>query len=251
MIMKKRLLFSSIIITCLLLAACKKSGSGTNNWTVPMIKSETTNNNLTSYRYDKQGRLAELVNGDWVRVEYTYTRDSVFFKTTEIATNAVEKVAGKLDGNGMLIAQEGAERKYDNDGRILEEWLPPKSDGWQARKKYFYNSTSGFLDSTRQTESKLLQTRWLQTVIYTYYTDHNNTIGNENKGMGFLGKSSPYPVKKSETWHPKSAAPFRELVNTMESQYGYDEQERIVVEDHTEHRADNTIVQWRTVYAYY
>jgi hypothetical protein len=238
-------------MNCLLLAACKKNGSGSNNWPAPMIKTETTNNNITSYRYDKQGRIVELVNGDWVRVDYSYTRDSLFYKTTEIATNAVQKVAAKLDPNGMLAAQEGTVRKYDDDGRPVEELSLPNSNGWQKRYKYYYNSATGLLDSTRQTESKLLQTRWLQTTVYTYYPDQNNTIGNENRGMGFMGKNSPRPVKISEIWRPKSVDPFREITNIMKLQYGYDEQGRIVVEDHTEDRADNTVVQWRTVYTYY
>lgn len=240
-----------ILMECLLFAACKKNDNRADNWQMPMIKTETANNNVISYWYNNQARVVKLENGDWVKVDYTYTRDSVFYKTTEIATNAVQKESGKLDANGMLVSQGGRERKYDDHGRLTEEFFPPGSNGWQRRYRHYYNSVTGLLDSSRQTESKLLQTRWMQTTIYTYYTDHTNTLGNENKGMGFLGKSDLHPVRHSETWRPVAAVPFREITNSMDIQYGYDEQGRIVVEDRTEHRLDNTIAQWRTVYTYY
>jgi YD repeat-containing protein len=241
-----------ILIILLSYFSCKKGdGSGKNNWRMPMIKTETVNTATITYSYDRDGRITKLEDGDWIITEFTYFEDSINLKTTELATSAVDKLGLKLTATGRLASQGGTEYKYDGSDRLSEVLSPPQSSGWQTREKYYYNSTTGFLDSMRKTEFRLLQTNWLQTTIYTYYTDVEETHGNENKGMGFWGKNDLHPVKHYETWAPIPAAPYRKITYIIDRQYGYDDAGRIVVQDHSEKRPDNTNVQWRTVYTYY
>ncbi len=246
--LRQAVLFSCFVLV--LYSSCKKDGGGTD-WRGPMIKTETTNNSTIAYWYDKKGRIVKLENGDWVRTEFIYSQDSIHFKSTELATGAVEKYAGYLNASGKVLSLEGTEYVYDASDRLSETYLPIQSNGWQVRKKNYYSSTTGALDSVRQTESRLLQTRWLQTTIYTYYTTLAETHGIENFGSGFWGKNDLHPLKHSETWSPMAAAPFRQITYTTDRSYGYDDAGRIVVQDHREVRPDNSIAQWRTVYTYY
>ena len=241
-----------LLIILLPYIACKKGDdSGRNNWPRPMIKTMKVGNSLTTFSYDTKGRILKAQTGEEVMIEYTYSGDSIYFKTTDLVTSAVDKVAGKLDAYGMFEPQDGTEYKYDASGRLSEVVSPPASSGWQTRKKNYYSSATGLLDSTRKTESRLLQTRWLETILYTYYTDVDETHGNENMGMGFNGKNDLHPLKHSETWIPIAVAPYRKNNYTVDRQYGYDDAGRIVVQDHKEKRPDNTNVQWRTAYTYY
>lgn len=247
--MNRKILFllSFVLLTVL---SCKKSDSG-NNWQIPMIKTATTNNETTTYSYDKNGRIVKLENGNWIKTEFTYTPDSVHYKTTELATSAVEKNSWKLNANGKVSSMGSVEYKYDANGRRTESLSPPQSNGWQAKSIYYYNSGTGLLDSVRKTESRLLQTNWLQTTIYTYFTTVAETHGIENLGTGFWGKNDLHPLKHSETWTPMVLAPFREITYTVDRSYNFDEAGRIVVENHRERRPDNSVAEWRTVYSYY
>lgn len=241
-----------LLIILLPYFSCKKRDDGTkNSWRMPMIKTETTNTSTTTNSYDKEGRIVKVETGDWTKTEFTYSADSVTLKTTDLATMAVAKYSLELNADGRLASQDGIQYKYDANGRLSEAISPADGNGWQTRKKNYYNSTTGLLDSTRRTESRLLQNRWLETVIYTYYTDQDETHGNENRGLGFYGKNNLHPLKRSEAWTPIAAAPYRKITYSTDKQYGYDDAGRIVVEDHSEKRHDGTNVQWRTVYTYY
>lgn len=243
-----------IILIIALISSCKKDDIDTskNNWLIPMIKTETTNNNSTTYYYDKEGKIIKLENGDWQIVEFRYSPDSLDIKSTEIATNAVQKSSLKLNPNGMIAStSDGKTFTYDNKNRLIEALFPKKSNGWQNRITYHYNSNTGELDSTRQTERRLFQNIWKETTIYSYYSTIKETQGLENKGMAVWDKNQPHPLKHSETWSPISISPFKKITYTVDNHYSYDDQDRIVVMDHTEKRPDNTIAQWRTVYTYY
>jgi len=244
---KKNAFLACCIIFCI---ACKKGDGGGNNWRMPMIKTATVNNFTTTYWHDRQGRVIKTEDAA-IRTEYSYTGDSLFFKSTELATNASKKYAGKLNANGRLVYLGGTEYKYDASDRLTETLFAPGGDGWRKFNQYYYNSATGLLDSMRQSESRLVQTRWKQTIIYTYYTDMTETHGYENQGAGFWGRNAPHPVNHTDVWTPISQAPYRKITYTMDNHYAYDDAGRIVVEDHDELRPDNTSVQWRTVYTYY
>jgi len=241
----------AFVVLGLSLQSCKKNGgTSKNNWRIPMVKTAEINGLTYTYEYDREGRMVKTEDGA-VRTEVSYSSDSIFFKSTEIATNVVQRYSGKLNATGRILSINGTEYKYDASDRHTETLFAPDNNGWQKWNRYYYNTTTGLLDSMRQSETRLLQNRWLQTIIYTYYTDLAETHGNENFGMGYWGKNDPHPVKHSETWSPISMAPFRKITYTTNKTYGYDDAGRIAVEDHAETRPDNTSVQWRTVYRYY
>ena len=146
-----------VLVNTLLFSACKKGGSSKNNWRIPMIKTETANGHTYTYSYDREGRMVKTEDGT-MRLEASYSPDSIFFKTTEIATGWVEKKAGKLNGAGRILSAGDTEYKYDANDRLIEKFSPG-SDGWVKRNRYFYNITTGLLDSMREIETRLVETR--------------------------------------------------------------------------------------------
>lgn len=212
------------ILLFVLLFSCKKDAD-TNQWAVPKVKTETYESGLTrSFYYDREGRITKNDDGEY-RSEYTYEPSKVTANTTELASGGFQSLTMDLNPEGYVTKLGNATYTYTAEGYIKNR-VSTSTNGPATFYIHYYNTTTKLLDSV----VRLKGSNWEQTTVYAFYTDKNETLGNENFGQVFYGKSMPHPVKKVTYWAPKQGNPDREIIITEEYQYQYNEAGRIVKE---------------------
>lgn len=157
---------------------------------MPKIKTIThhqgTKLSSESYEYDSLGRLVKLTNSDGTFTEYENRKDMIIIKTTKetvfpssdtLLLNDQGLVSSQLLGlitreyvDGMLVKST----YYDSEGIPGSEYDYQTSDG----------NTIGFkIWDLHPTNPHLLI-----TCEYEFLPQSVNTIGIENRGMGYYGK---------------------------------------------------------------
>lgn len=145
-----------------------------------------------NYTYDDQKRvLQKVVTGGWYHVEvtvFTYSGNTVTAVYT--GNSMTDTTAYTLDGQGYGVP-------VDAEGHPIEA-----GDVWE----------NGNLVSAQ------VQVGGGATTTYTYtYSDKINTIGNENRGLFFLGKLSKN-LASAVTYYG----------NTYPVEYTFDDQNRVI-----------------------
>lgn len=225
-----------------LLVACKKGGNEPpgDNWSVPKVKTEQSEGgNTTYFYYDNEGRCVKM-EGDIQRYEYTYEPGKVVVKITDLQSNGVETFTYELNAQGYLAKESNSAYTYTQEGYLKTQSTLGNPNRFT---NYHYNSATGLLDSMT-----IEGNGWEQTLVYTYYTDKQQTIGNDNLGRMYQGKSIPHPVKSIIAWRAAPAPVYREKVRTTNYTYLYDEQERIVKQGIS---TDNASGSGSVIYTYY
>lgn len=209
-----------VLLICCIFAACKKdSGS---HWVVPKIRTITTEaGSTTSYYYDSEGRISYTDDGVY-KLEFTYEPSRVIQKITEYASGGIVTSLYELNTEGYASKNGNSTYSYTPEG--YRKSVVNVSGGSPAQFHQYYYSASGLLDSVVLLKGSV----WTQTTVYSYYTDKNETTGNENSGYIFFGKSQPHPVKTVTYWRPRQGFPEREVWRTENYSYLYDAVNRIV-----------------------
>ncbi|MGC4232307.1 MAG: hypothetical protein QM594_04945 [Niabella sp.] len=233
--------FILLLNVCILLVIACKKGNDTNgnNWQVPKIKTEQSDIGFTTSFYDREGRHVKVEN-NIQRNEFTYEPGKVILKTTELESNGIQTTTYELNANGYLAKDGNTAISYTQEGyRKTESTLGSPN----RFVNYHYNSATGLLDSIT-TEGN----GWERTQVYTYYTDKQETTGNDNRGALYLGKSMPHPIKSVVTWNAVPPPVYREKIRTSQYTYLYDEKGRIVKKTIS---SDNATGSSTTIYTYY
>jgi hypothetical protein len=254
----KTMLYCGSFVFALLICSCSKSKNDDPVFSGPLIKtimirfSDSNFYDHTLY-YDANSRIAEMnlthtlgTTLAHVKTIYKYGTDSVtamYYDTdaqvllkSEIyllnaSGQAVQKHSGPdgynlsdtyytYDGSGFLI-RDSTEYAATIVLRIVKNYTI--SDGNIARVVTRTEATSG--TSTQET-------------IYAYVPGKDNSIGNLNQGVTFLGKQNANPVA-SATYTPEPLVGPNPLLYT----YDYDAQGRIITAT-----TNNPVV---TTYTYY
>jgi hypothetical protein len=214
--MKSTLLTLSIILV-VIFAGCKKNENNQQTFTPPAnsyIKSISvydTNNVIRmvqTLEYDNLHRLKKLTElelgsiPDTILLTFTvdYSALRVFIKQIiSTSTNTSTTITYFLNSSGLA------------DSSIYVNFVGPTDSTYQ-RYSYTYNSANQLLTEGIKSADSLFGTIIYhystmnvdhitdvpsnQKELFFYSSDHYNTIGNENSGMLFLGKSCLNPLVK-------------------------------------------------------
>ncbi len=194
--MKKLILISTLVI--LLIVGCKKEvvkpfdASSSNDSSSSRILKETKyeilndsiiiDSSVITYSYDNKGRLASQKEDNYSEV-YTYVSANLISVSTTYSKNDGTLKSGKysiiLDSKGL------ATKHYVDEKDTL--FLYYTSDGFLKGNKIDHIIEVFGGNVIKETNAS-----------YEYYIDKNNTIGNENRGIYFLGKDSKNLVKSAK-----------------------------------------------------
>jgi hypothetical protein len=160
-------------------------GNSCNTCTASAFRIKTItyfDGSVSAYSYDNQGRVTSLAITSTTsgnsNQQYTYGTNSV----TQILQDG-STINYTLNSNGYATSQVfkdniGAvifslNNTYDNEGHLLSS-----------------GSNGGGTITNTWTDGNLTSDNNFGGQTYTYLSTKDNTIGNENKGMKFLGKDS-------------------------------------------------------------
>ncbi len=258
----RNLTFILTIISVLILFSCKKKSDPTPAPIDPStsrVKSMTFTDSIgnlvatMAFQYNNLGQLIEMhqlqyAGGTSMHFYYQYlpgTIIEIIYDTNNVlnARTAYSINSQKLITNGDQISYTASgdsmlmyvySFKYNQDGYLIES-----KDFYQGDTSRYHLQTWEISSGNSISYSVLFSESGLTyTEINEYYNSTVNTIGNENLGRSFLGKSSVNLIKSSTI--PNN--PFGSKSYT----YEFDSQNRVVKSSITQ---SNVI--FNIAYAYY
>ena len=195
---EKQFYMRKIILTTAILAmvfvGCKKDDVSPTNSTstsvssTPKILKEYEYNilndsiildsSIITYSYDDKGRLATKKEDNYTE-SYTY-----------LSANLI-KVSILYFKNDVSIDSEEYSIMLDSKGLAVKHYI------FEKDTLFLYFSPEGFFKNKSGNLIEVLDGNVLKegTTTYEYYLDKINTIGNDNRGMPFMGKDSKNLVK--------------------------------------------------------
>lgn len=207
--MKKGLYF--LLALVVFYSSCKKEEDNTTPAIAAVLKSisQVPSGVSTNYTYDSQGRLETVRNSDGSGMNISYSGDTVtetlmndsgyvfvintvFLNATGIATASFLR-----DTFGGILSY--SEYFYDTASFKIDERNYAPSGNQIARKGWSISANNVYYYSS--TDSLIYQNN--AQISYTYSFERENTIGNDNIGLKYYGKSSKNVEK---TMHKTSNA---------------------------------------------
>lgn len=230
-----------IIMLSVYILACKKNDG--NQPGLPLrVKAETDASGSMIYSYNAAHQIvkAEFDNG-FKKLDYLYEPGKITNTITEAANSYIIRYA--LNEKGYISSQqfdgETEIRYYEyNEKNFLLRVYNDQIPAWEA--KYYYDAATGLLDSIRGTTGNA----WSNTSVFLYYGDKNNSLGDENFGRSFFGKSPAHPVKSVASRRPDGN---QVKVSVTNFTYTYDSKDRISSRSFT----TSTGQSGSTTYTYY
>lgn len=215
-----------------------------------------------SYQYDNHGRLIKRISYDTSYSTMEYSASTIIVKNYEggelkSTSTALLNDLGLCTSFSFANSSYQEAYEYESDG--YRKYTINEGDTWLFT--YTYNVFEGnyatitilledkskTVNSATVKEDKFLQSSFIPTNLenrfapynklkskaisntnksdFQFYTDKKNTIGNENRGMSFLGKQNKNPIKKT-TYSNFSGSDFVDT-ETISFTYEYDAKGRI------------------------
>jgi YD repeat-containing protein len=214
MFIKSNYLLLSVIMS-LLSMACQKESITTTPSEV-LVKTKSEGNNMETYFYDSQKRLAKIVfttaTGTSYYHEYTYSGNEISEYRSEEPVYALEQTLPggavrinctsnpsllKLNERGLYLETasncQSVTCQYDDNGFLITHSFGITD---YSINEQLSNDRKNIL-SVNGTGFNYLGGDFKETTSYEYYKDKLNTIGNKNFGKQYLGKSSENLLKSS------------------------------------------------------
>jgi hypothetical protein len=254
--MKK--IYMTIIPALLLftfITGCKKDSNDSVGNTAPSLKLEKLTRYHQGVVYDAQAFQYDI-KGMLIRVGYyDGSFDSLLYTSSQVLRNHYSS-SGLLTGADTYTLNPNGLASYvhygsKKDGKSLED----KVTGWMDIIKhstgtnevfreynaeeylvketyynyssygdtlnYFYAISNGNISGMTRTSS-LPSTSYTLVETYSYYTDKQNTISNQNKGISFLGKQNKNLVNSIITTYDNYYSP-----DTVRYIYKFDNNNRV------------------------
>jgi len=209
--------------------------------TAPKVKSFTSNSLTYNYSYDSAGRISRLDNifggktTSWIT--YTYTDTAVLFGFQDTSGHppliTVYKLGteGAARGRALYSYQQGyypnnvTRYVYNSNGQLVTSTQTMKTTGapdYVQINQYYYSN--GTLDSMTRYDTRFGRV-YFATYYDSYYTDQQNTVGNDNFGKSWMGANTgAHPVKQSRLLENNGALISDPYIVT----YQYDVSGRII-----------------------
>ncbi len=188
-----------MLMIVVLYSSCKKEADDSTPADVAAVVksvSQIPSGMNTNYTYDSQGRLETVRNSDGTGMNIVYSGDTV----TESLLNDSGYVFARnilfLNVNGIATASyfrdtfggilSYSEYFYDGNNFKIDERNYAPSGTQTGHKEWSISANNVYYYST--TDSLTLQNN--ATIGYSYSFEAKNTIGNDNMGLKYYGKSS-------------------------------------------------------------
>jgi hypothetical protein len=237
----KKIILSLVILT-LVFVGCKKEDTNKTNTTsnsvssTPKILKEYEYNilndsiildsSIITYSYDDKGRLATIKEDNYTE-SYTYVSANLINVSRLYYENDGTLKSGKysiiLDSKGL------ATKHYVDEKDTL--FLYYTSDGFLKGNKIDHIIEVFGGNVIKETNAS-----------YEYYIDKNNTIGNENRGIYFLGKDSKNLVKSAKYTGTTVTTVSKRKRSTSDYSYTYEFDSKNRVIKSTKASSTNQIV---------
>lgn len=249
--MKKIIILTLTIISII---ACKKENTTTENTPLYLIKTITVFNNngfsttyIDSFYYDAQNRLTNQLHKDGSSRHlntYHYFTDSITLTGYNAAnpSNIVRLEKHLLLANGLAsksilynyngmnyVANNITDNIYNNEKYVSNGTTV---DYFLGTNVYNFTNIISNGNITKTTKTYTTSSK-LDTTFYEFDLAHLNTLGNENYGKSFLGKSNKNLVTK-ETHKTNGDTKEISLFS-----YKFDDKDRVVEETKTTTRYNN------------
>lgn len=216
--------------------SCKKQKDAVISYMVKTKTSSQNNNNTETYTYDSENRITKITNSNFTTFttfeyvgdsvfQYSYKDDSSFYLNTKYLFNTKKLQIEKLQLSPFTFNLEEERFSYEpND--FLKTYFYSITD--YATNDTLFNDGTNF--TKRIAHFSGLIGYGISTTNYTYFSN-TNTIGNENFGRPFLGKSSEN-ILKSETTKSTNLfqVPIIETTSTTNYTYEFDNFGRVATQ---------------------
>jgi hypothetical protein len=238
--MKKPLLLLPLI----LLITAYQSKPGNSLIRIKEVDNLKTGSSAT-YIYDEQGRVLTMKSSLGATVQYQYIGNLAIKQFSGAGNFNAQTDTFELDKNGVAqFDRQGApgglsgqaKFKYDENGYRVET---KQFYNGVVVAKYTNNMAGGNISRYTYTDDKNIS----KVVLYFYYPDKANTIGDNNLGMTYQGKDSKNLMKESIALDEKG-----DTASIMFYHYKFDNQGRVT---HRVVRQKNGALQDSTGYTYY
>jgi len=214
-----------LLLSVTFIFSCKKFKDPEISYLVKTKTSSQTGNTET-YTYDSENRIIRITNStsstfttfEYVNdsvFQYHYKEDSTFDINAKYLFNSKKLQIEKLQLSPWVLMDEQERFSYDATD-FLETYFYSVTD--YTTNDTLFNDGANF--TQRRGSAYGLAGNWTFTTTYTYFTN-TNTIGNENFGKPFLGKSSANIVK-SETQTTVNHFTIPETTTTSVIDFTYD-----------------------------
>lgn len=216
--------------------SCKKQKDAVISYMVKTKTSSQNNNNTETYTYNSENRITKITNSNFTTFttfeyvgdsvfQYAYKDDSSFYLNTKYLSNTKKLQIEKLQLSPFTFNLEEERFSYEpND--FLKTYFYSITD--YATNDTLFNDGTNF--TKRIAHFSGLIGYGISTTNYTYFSN-TNTIGNENFGKPFLGKSSEN-ILKSETTKSTNLfqVPIIETTSTTNYTYEFDNFGRVATQ---------------------
>lgn len=233
-----------------LLIACNNDIPTPSTFNLIKTQTDSATNKTLYFTYDDSNRLTKIANSfDTTYFTYEYVSDTLRIRLHNgYSSNYLEDKSYLLDNNGLiseyiyengLISDISEFYKYNNSKFLFTKMESMIDYGnldslWNDDNNYILKIShyGGLLGGG--------------TITYHYeYFNNLNTIGNDNFGKSFLGKSSKNLVKTENFYNDNSSQIFRER-DTIFYSYEYDNNNRVIIQ-----RTKSALTNNKTSYTYY
>jgi len=207
--MKLRNWIFMLSIGILALTSCKKDSDESEP--MPLIATETSDGITSTFSY-KDGRLDKIVNSDNSKTTFTYETSKVTVSEFESNGTISSTEIYTLNSKGLAISSTSTGKKKKSGNMITDRLMLKNSTSTTATYEYDangYMTKVTMSDGTTTSSSTLVITDGNPTsgtatsegftfnLLFAYFTDKTNTIGQENEGTTFLGKQSKNLLKSA------------------------------------------------------
>jgi len=155
------------------------------------------------YFYNPDGRAARVEDSKGNNTTYEYYPDLVLRKYNDVIKERSFVDTMRLNRQGLVssitsnnVASIMEKRDFDADKDMSTTTLYNKKGSMTGTIIYTYQNGNLVSSSATATDTSAGNT---ESNTYQYYTDRPNTIGDDNIGEGFVGRSSKNPVKSSSS----------------------------------------------------
>lgn len=172
-----------------------------------------------SYAYDAEKRI--IKESETFKIsDYSYSGNKLAIKITENNTTRYQYY--ELNPQGYISADTASDGtiytyEYNNKGfitKVSNNQIP------HYERNYYYNTTTGLLDSTRST----IGSTWNNSQIYAYDMNRENSLEERNTGMPYFGRVFPRPFLRYEYKYDDNGLIKKQVTDYL---YTYDEKGRI------------------------
>jgi hypothetical protein len=154
----------------------------------------------TFYTYTSDGHIATVKNSNGNISTYQYMRDVIYRKTSDPKTKTYTIDTFFLDNRGLAtVLHSGGHLSTINSSQLFEYDSNGFQTGWKTMDRGVIRNVfkSTYADSNEIRVRQNFPGDKRVGMFYSYYdTTRVNTLGNENLGTAFLGRSSKNLIKE-------------------------------------------------------